>query len=197
MMRGVLPGRPPEHVMASRSLPKILVFTRTTAYRHDSIPDAVTAFRELGAGHGFAVDATEAPDVFESGIMRLRRRGVPLHQRGSPHPCRAHRTSGVLRCGRRVHGGARRSLYGVRLAVLRRTPRSQVRPPSRPPAGNGDRRGPRSPGDRASRRHLGVHRRVVRLPGEPAGQCAGARPRRRVHVRRRRDGSRSSPCLDP
>ncbi|SCZ16582.1 hypothetical protein SAMN02745898_1185 [Streptomyces sp. 136MFCol5.1] len=54
--------------MASRSLPKILVFTRTTAYRHDSIPDAVTAFRELGAGHGFAVDATEAPDVFESGL---------------------------------------------------------------------------------------------------------------------------------
>ncbi|MGP3970907.1 ThuA domain-containing protein [Streptomyces sp. 6N223] len=41
--------------------PRIAVFTRTTGYRHESIPDGVNAFRELGAAHGFEVDATEDP----------------------------------------------------------------------------------------------------------------------------------------
>ncbi|WP_329363064.1 ThuA domain-containing protein [Streptomyces sp. NBC_01483] len=45
---------------------RVLVYTRTTAYRHDSIPDAVTAVRSLGAAHGFAVDATEDPGAFET-----------------------------------------------------------------------------------------------------------------------------------
>ncbi|MEV7399830.1 ThuA domain-containing protein [Streptomyces sp. NPDC091267] len=47
---------------------RILVFTRTTGYRHDSIPDGVAAFRGLGAEHGFGVDATEDPGVFEGGL---------------------------------------------------------------------------------------------------------------------------------
>jgi type 1 glutamine amidotransferase len=48
--------------------PRILVFTRTTAYRHDSIPHGVEAFRTLGAEHGFTVEATEDPDVFAGGV---------------------------------------------------------------------------------------------------------------------------------
>ncbi|MFD5078707.1 ThuA domain-containing protein [Streptomyces sp. NPDC058371] len=44
----------------------VLVYTRTTGYRHDSIPDAVAAVRSLGAAHGFGVDASEAPGVFEA-----------------------------------------------------------------------------------------------------------------------------------
>ncbi|NBM19026.1 ThuA domain-containing protein [Streptomyces sp. GC420] len=48
--------------------PRVLVYTRTTAYRHDSIPDGIEAFRELGAGHGFAVEATEDPAVLEKGF---------------------------------------------------------------------------------------------------------------------------------
>lgn len=44
---------------------RVLVYTRTTAYRHDSIPAAVTAVRSLGATHGFGVDATEDPGAFE------------------------------------------------------------------------------------------------------------------------------------
>ncbi|GAB3967689.1 hypothetical protein GCM10029978_035560 [Actinoallomurus acanthiterrae] len=47
--------------MAGRS---ILVYTRTTAYRHDSIPAGVAAFRELGARHRFSVHATEDPAAF-------------------------------------------------------------------------------------------------------------------------------------
>ncbi|MGW3291880.1 ThuA domain-containing protein [Streptomyces sp. NPDC001002] len=48
--------------------PQLLVFTRTTGFRHDSIPDAVKAVRELGDDHGFGVFATEDPTNLESGL---------------------------------------------------------------------------------------------------------------------------------
>ena len=44
---------------------RVLVYTRTTAYRHDSIPDAVAAVRSL---EGFAVDHTEEPAALESAL---------------------------------------------------------------------------------------------------------------------------------
>ncbi|WP_329291182.1 ThuA domain-containing protein [Streptomyces sp. NBC_01455] len=44
---------------------RVLVHTRTTAYRHDSIPAAVAAVRSLGGAHGFQVVATEDPGLFE------------------------------------------------------------------------------------------------------------------------------------
>ncbi|MGW3246203.1 ThuA domain-containing protein [Streptomyces sp. NPDC001070] len=50
--------------------PRVLVFTRTTDYRHDSIPDGVRALTELGAEHGFRVDATERPEDFEGARLR-------------------------------------------------------------------------------------------------------------------------------
>jgi type 1 glutamine amidotransferase len=37
----------------------ILVFSKTAAFRHESIADGIAAIRALGAEHGFAVDATE------------------------------------------------------------------------------------------------------------------------------------------
>jgi type 1 glutamine amidotransferase len=45
--------------------PRILVYSRTTAYRHDSIPDGVEALRTLGSEGGFAVEATEERAIFE------------------------------------------------------------------------------------------------------------------------------------
>jgi hypothetical protein len=45
--------------------PRLLVHTRTTAYRHDSIPAAITAVRTLGA---FEVDATEDPAALEASL---------------------------------------------------------------------------------------------------------------------------------
>ncbi|MBM3275240.1 MAG: ThuA domain-containing protein [Candidatus Sericytochromatia bacterium] len=50
---------------------EVLVFTRTEGYRHDAIPDAVAAMREIGAGAGFRVDATEDPATFDP--VRLKR----------------------------------------------------------------------------------------------------------------------------
>lgn len=42
---------------------RLLVYTRTTDYRHDSIPAAVAAVRAL---EGFAVDHTEDPAALEA-----------------------------------------------------------------------------------------------------------------------------------
>ncbi|MGW2045767.1 ThuA domain-containing protein [Streptomyces sp. NPDC001858] len=44
---------------------RLLVYTRTTAYRHESIPDAVAAVRALGE---FAVDHTEDPAALEASL---------------------------------------------------------------------------------------------------------------------------------
>jgi cytochrome c len=45
-------------------LPRILLFSKTTGFRHDSIPDAIAALEGLGAQHSFAVDATEDAATF-------------------------------------------------------------------------------------------------------------------------------------
>ena len=52
-----------------RELPRVLVFSKTAGFRHDSIPDGVAALREIGAGDGkepaiFAIDPTEDAATF-------------------------------------------------------------------------------------------------------------------------------------
>jgi len=44
--------------------PRILLFSKTTGFRHESIPDAIAALQKLGTQHGFAVDATEDAATF-------------------------------------------------------------------------------------------------------------------------------------
>jgi type 1 glutamine amidotransferase len=44
----------------------VLVFSRTTGYRHSSIPVGVQALGHLGRAHGFAVAATEDASAFTS-----------------------------------------------------------------------------------------------------------------------------------
>ena len=43
---------------------RVLVFSRTAGFRHDSIEDGIEAVRTLGSAHGFAVDATEDEAAF-------------------------------------------------------------------------------------------------------------------------------------
>ncbi|MEC4018708.1 ThuA domain-containing protein [Streptomyces sp. H27-D2] len=43
---------------------RVLVFSRTAGFRHDSIPGGIAALKDLGAKHDFAVDATENPTAF-------------------------------------------------------------------------------------------------------------------------------------
>ncbi|RUS45292.1 ThuA domain-containing protein [Cohnella sp. AR92] len=48
---------------------KILLFTKTEEYHHDSIPEAVAAIRQLGRQNGFAADVTEDASMFtDSGL---------------------------------------------------------------------------------------------------------------------------------
>jgi len=61
---------------------RVLVFTRTTGFRHDSIPAGVAAIRDLGVGGGFAVDATEDPGAFTADNLRRYRAVVFLNTSG-------------------------------------------------------------------------------------------------------------------
>ena len=58
-------GRAARAQDAPAAAPRVLVFSRTTGFRHDAIPAAVAAVRQLGDEHGFAVDATEDPTAFD------------------------------------------------------------------------------------------------------------------------------------
>jgi type 1 glutamine amidotransferase len=49
---------------------RILLFTKTAGFRHDSIPTAVETLRELGARNGIQVDATEDAGVFSDRSLR-------------------------------------------------------------------------------------------------------------------------------
>ncbi|QCO68797.1 ThuA domain-containing protein [Luteimonas yindakuii] len=49
--------------------PRMLVFTRTGGYRHESIADAVRTLRALGAAEGLAVEHTEDPRFFNADTL--------------------------------------------------------------------------------------------------------------------------------
>lgn len=49
---------------------RVLVFSKTAGFRHDSIPEGVAAVRELGQSAGFAVDATEDAAAFTARNLR-------------------------------------------------------------------------------------------------------------------------------
>src|SRR4051795_801934 len=46
------------------TLSKVLVFSKTAAFRHDSIPQGIAMVQALGAANGFSVDATEDSTKF-------------------------------------------------------------------------------------------------------------------------------------
>ncbi|WP_129837940.1 ThuA domain-containing protein [Streptomyces sp. RFCAC02] len=54
------------------SAPRIVVYSRTTGFRHDSIPAGVAAFRELAAERDIAVTATEDVDTFTAALPGSR-----------------------------------------------------------------------------------------------------------------------------
>jgi len=47
-----------------KTKPRILVFSKTTGYRHASIQNGKPAIQKLGKENGFEVDTTENADVF-------------------------------------------------------------------------------------------------------------------------------------
>ena len=66
----------------------VLVFSRTTGFRHDSIPAGIATIRELGSKKGFRVRATEDPAEFTSrkldrfeAVVFLNTTGTVLNRR--------------------------------------------------------------------------------------------------------------------
>jgi type 1 glutamine amidotransferase len=43
---------------------RVLAFSRTTGFRHDSLPDAIAAVQTLAVQNAFGIDATEDPSAF-------------------------------------------------------------------------------------------------------------------------------------
>lgn len=60
-----LDGAPEPGADAGQKEPfRVLVFSYTTGFRHDSIPNGIAAVEKLGREHGFSVDKTEDPGEF-------------------------------------------------------------------------------------------------------------------------------------
>jgi type 1 glutamine amidotransferase len=58
---------------ATQPQPRVLVFSKTAGFRHDSIPTAVAALQRLGAQEGLAVDHSEdAGDFNDKNLRRYR-----------------------------------------------------------------------------------------------------------------------------
>ena len=56
---------------------RVLVFSKTTGFRHDSIDEGIAAVRQLGKANDFQVDASEDAGVFnDATLVALRRRGL-------------------------------------------------------------------------------------------------------------------------
>jgi cytochrome c len=78
---GTAPGTTPARAADSLS---VLVFTRTTGFRHASIDDGVAAIRKLGAANGFTVEATDDPARIEAAALERFRVVVFLSTTGDP-----------------------------------------------------------------------------------------------------------------
>jgi type 1 glutamine amidotransferase len=63
---------------------RVLLFSRTTGFRHDSIPAAIAALTELGATGGYGAEATEDPAAFTAKNLARFRVVVFLMTTGDP-----------------------------------------------------------------------------------------------------------------
>ena len=70
---------------------RVLLFTKTTGFRHPSIPTAVAAVDRLGHEHGFAVDHTEDEDRFADRELARYAAVIFLSTTGEPIADQAHR----------------------------------------------------------------------------------------------------------
>jgi type 1 glutamine amidotransferase len=56
----------PIEYRSESAMPRILVYSHTAEYRHQSIPDGIHMIQELGDAHDFDVDHSEDPALFET-----------------------------------------------------------------------------------------------------------------------------------
>jgi len=70
------------HQEVSDPVPSILVFTRTTGFRHDSIPAGIAALRSIGRERGYRIEVTEDPTWFTPAVLERFRAVVFLNTSG-------------------------------------------------------------------------------------------------------------------
>jgi type 1 glutamine amidotransferase len=70
---------------------RVLVFTKTTGFRHDSIPAGIATIRRLGREHGFAVEQTEDERAFTDRNLARYAALVFLSTTGEPIARQDHR----------------------------------------------------------------------------------------------------------
>ncbi|GAA1024344.1 hypothetical protein Aple_099890 [Acrocarpospora pleiomorpha] len=63
---------------------KVLVFSKTSGFRHDSIPDGIAAIQKLGQENNFAVDATEDSTLFTDANLAQYQAVIFLSTTGDP-----------------------------------------------------------------------------------------------------------------
>src|SRR5215469_2071819 len=69
---GILCASVDPAVAAETAAPRftVLVFSKTSGFRHESIPQGIAAIRALGIEHGFAVESTEDAARFSDALLR-------------------------------------------------------------------------------------------------------------------------------
>ena len=50
--------------------PKVLVFSLTKGFHHESIPDGIAAIKKLGQENNFDVDTTTNPEMFSDSTLK-------------------------------------------------------------------------------------------------------------------------------
>ncbi|MEU4154154.1 ThuA domain-containing protein [Streptomyces sp. NPDC026659] len=79
---------------------RVLVFSKTAGFRHDSIPDGIEAVRQLGATDGLTVDATEDAGAFTARNLRRYDAVVFLSTTGDVlNPAQQRAFEGYIRQG--------------------------------------------------------------------------------------------------
>ncbi|SKB78453.1 hypothetical protein SAMN05660226_03130 [Parapedobacter luteus] len=71
------------NVMCSDAQPRVLVFSKTTGFRHDNIEKGAETIKQLGATHGFTVDHTEDASLFTDENLKQYRAVVFLSTTGT------------------------------------------------------------------------------------------------------------------
>ena len=111
----------PEAVPSARHPFRVLLFTRTTGFRHPSIPAGTAAIERLGRRHGFGVDVTEDATRFRrrvlaryAAVIFLSTTGDPLGAASKKHAFRRYirRGGGFLGIHAAADSGYAWSWYG-------------------------------------------------------------------------------------
>jgi type 1 glutamine amidotransferase len=79
---GARAAPPPDASPGAAPSARVLVFSRTAGFRHDSIPAGTTALRDLGVPGAYTVDATEDPGAFTTANLARYRVVVFLSTTG-------------------------------------------------------------------------------------------------------------------